>query len=78
MVFMQARVTNQMAAYLVLLIIIIFHGTAYSDVIRVTTIGNDANSGATWALAKKTVASAINAAMPVMKFGWRLALTLNS
>jgi hypothetical protein len=51
-----------MAAYVAFFFIMSFQGTAYSAVIHVTTVGNDTYTGATWALAKKTVTSAINAA----------------
>jgi parallel beta-helix repeat protein len=48
---------------IVMVVVILFLQTlAYSAIICVKPDGNDANSGATWALAKQTVQAAVNAA----------------
>ena len=59
---MKNRLSSILAVSLVLAVLCVLAATASAAVIRVSPDGDDANSGASWALAKKTVQAAIDAA----------------
>jgi parallel beta-helix repeat protein len=59
---MKIRFSSIQASALVLAVVCIFTATASAAIIRVKPDGDDAHSGSSWALAKKTVQAAIDAA----------------
>ncbi len=63
-IVMQRHYFSKIALYLTFIVmgLFLFQTTAYSAIIRVKPSGNDANPGASWALAKKTVSAAITTA----------------